>query len=170
MASRRCFIAMPITTPSEYAAEFADADHFGHVLEYLFVPAIVRAGFDPWPPKVTGPHIIHAEFTRALCFAEMVLVDLSGYNANVLFELGLRTGRDMPVALVRDDVTGPPPFDLIGWHCHEYRAGGMRPWSMEEQIAALAEHIAVAAGESAGHNSYWDAYGKPDRTRVDAHH
>jgi len=163
----RCFIAMPITTPPEYAAEFADADHFEHVLEYLFKPAIRRAGFEPWPPKVTGPHIIHAEFTRALCYAELVLVDLSGYNANVLFELGLRTGRDMPVALVCDEVTGPPPFDLFGWHCHRYRATGIRPWSLEDQIAALAAHIAAAAEESDGHNRYWDAYGVPQGTGYD---
>lgn len=37
--------------------------------------------------------------------ADMVLCDMSRLNANVFFELGIRTALDRPAALVKDDQT-----------------------------------------------------------------
>jgi len=41
-----CFIAMPITTTDEVARRYNDADHWTHVMEELFIPAIEAAGFN----------------------------------------------------------------------------------------------------------------------------
>ena len=99
-----CFIAMPIGTPdsSQYQG---DRDHFKHVLEHLFVPAIEMAGMNPVRPVVKGSDLIHAEIIKQLETAELVLCDISTLNANVFFELGIRTALNRPVCIIRDELT-----------------------------------------------------------------
>jgi hypothetical protein len=154
----RCFIAMPISTPPPLATRYRDDEHFTHVLRYLFTPAVVRAGFTPWPPRMGGGTLIHAEIIRGLREAELVLADLSALNPNVLFELGIRTALDLPVALVRDDKTEHMPFDTSIMNCHRYRSA-LAAWEIEEDIALLAAHISDSARTSYGRNSLWKYFG-----------
>jgi hypothetical protein len=56
---------------------------------------------------------------RHLYSADMVLCDLSGLNANVFFELGLRQAFDKPVVIVHDEQTGRP-FDTSQLRDWEY--------------------------------------------------
>jgi hypothetical protein len=161
----RCFIAMPITTPADRVADYGgDGDHFAHVLEYLLVPAVNRAGYEPWLATVIGGKVIHSEFVRALRAAELVLVDLSGHNPNVLFELGLRTGRDGPVALVRDEQT-ELPFDIAILNCHCY-SSTLLAWNIDVEIERLAKHLVASAAESAGHNAFWQQFGATGLSRT----
>ncbi|GAA4710605.1 hypothetical protein [Phytohabitans rumicis] len=153
---------MPISTPSNRVADYGDdADHFAHVLDCLFVPAVEAAGFEPWLPTATAADLIHAEFCRGLCQAELVLVDLSGLNPNVFFELGLRTGRDGPTCLVCDDKTDPIPVDVGIWNFHRYDST-LRAWKLEGEIAVLADHLRASARRSAGHNTFWQRFGVAD--------
>jgi len=156
----RCFIAMPITTPPDRVADYGgDRDHFVHVLEYLLIPAVERAGYEPWRPSANATDVIHSEVVRALCTADLVLVDLSAHNPNVLFELGLRTGRDKPVSLVRDEQT-ELPFDIAILNCYRYNST-LLAWNMRAEIDQLAEHLTASAARSAGHNPYWQQFGLP---------
>ncbi len=99
----------------------------------MFVPAMRAAGFEPWLPRASGAELVHAEFSRALCLAEMVLVDLSSLNPNVFFELGIRTARDGPVSLVCDDKTGTVPFDVgVLNYCQDSSA--LRVWELEKDL------------------------------------
>ena len=56
---KNCFVIMPISTPAEIASQYGDADHFKHVLDCLFRPAIQKAGLRPISPSVEGEHLIH---------------------------------------------------------------------------------------------------------------
>ena len=40
----KCFVMMPFTTPEKYK----DTDHFDKVYEQIFVPAIEKAGYEPY--------------------------------------------------------------------------------------------------------------------------
>ena len=43
---KNCFVIMPISTPIESAAQYGnDQDHFRHVIDHLFQPAVEKAGF-----------------------------------------------------------------------------------------------------------------------------
>lgn len=88
----RCFIAMPITTRKEQSEAYGDTQHWRHVMDHLFVPAIEKAGFEPKLPMSTGTEMIHAEIVKNLETCDLVLVDLSSLNPNVFFELGVRDG------------------------------------------------------------------------------
>src|SRR5262249_17279666 len=139
-----------------------DPQHFSHVLEYLFVPAMRAAGFEPWLPRASGAELVHAEFSRALCLAEMVLVDLSSLNPNVFFELGIRTARDGPVSLVCDDKTETVPFDVGVLNYCQY-SSALRVWELEKDLANLTDHLLVSASRAAGHNMFWQRFGSAAR-------
>src|SRR5437879_2097507 len=91
-----CFVAMPVTTPGNYAEKLGDTSHFPHVLEHLFTPALIKAGYRVIAPTSRGSQLIHAEIIKNLEQADLVLCDLSSLNANVFFELGIRTSLDRP--------------------------------------------------------------------------
>src|SRR3954447_3894815 len=103
---------MPITTPVEQAGLYDnDPDHFLHVIDYLFKPAVESAGFKLIKPAFNNSQVIQGEIIRHLETADLVLCDISGWNANVFFELGIRVALDKPVAMVRDNRTSSLPFD-----------------------------------------------------------
>ena len=78
-----CFIIMPITTPTNLVERYkGDEDHFTHVLEHLFIPALESAGFKPISPKSAGSDVIQAEIIKQLSSCELVLCDMSILNPN----------------------------------------------------------------------------------------
>jgi DNA-binding CsgD family transcriptional regulator/nucleoside 2-deoxyribosyltransferase len=150
---------MPITTPTELVKQYKDdADHFGHVLEHLFIPVLEEAGFDPIPPTAEGSNIIQADIIKQLSSCELVLCDISILNPNVFFEFGIRTALDKPVALVRDNKTTSIPFHPSSLHCHEYDSS-LAPWTLEEQKKKLAKHIQDAYKKSNNRNALWKYFG-----------
>lgn len=156
-----CFIAMPVSTPEDWVDIYSgDKEHFKHVLEYLFEPAVKDAGFTPIPPKSTGSNIIHADIIQNLSKCDLVLGDMSALNLNVFFELGIRTALNKPVVLVKDDQTPERliPFDthIVNYHTYDSRNF---PWNIEEQVRALAEHIRVSYEKNNKSCALWEHFG-----------
>lgn len=152
-----CFIAMPITTPDP-SLYHDDSRHFIHVMEHLFIPAIRAAGLNPISPIAQGAELIHAEIIRNIEECELVLCDVSTLNANVFFELGIRTALNKPVCIVKDDLTARIPFDTTIINHHTY-ASAMQPWVLNSQVPALTEHIKASLAKSAGKNALWKYFG-----------
>ncbi len=102
-----CFVAMPF---SERHAEHS-AGFFTEVLKQIIAPAGRKAGFRVVTARKQGSDVIHATIVNGLLDADLVVVDLTEHNPNVLFELGMRLAEDKPVALIR--ATGTRPiFDV----------------------------------------------------------
>jgi hypothetical protein len=98
-----CFVAMPFTEKTEeYAPGF-----FTEVYASLFEPAIVSAGFEARTARGQGSDVIHSTIVNGLLDADLVLVDLTEHNPNVLFELGLRIAEKKPIVLVKAIGTNP---------------------------------------------------------------
>jgi len=155
----KCFIIMPITTPDHLVQRYnGDEDHFIHVLECLFMPAVEEAGFTPISPKATGSNIIHADIIKQLSESELVLCDMSILNPNVFYEFGIRTALDKPVALVVDDKTQTIPFDTGIINFHKYDSS-LAPWLLEEQKQKLATHVQDAYKKSNNQNALWKYFG-----------
>jgi len=150
---------MPIATPeSALPAYENDADHFGHVLEHLFMPAVKKADFNAIRPIAQGADVIHAEIIKNLETAELVLCDISTLNPNVFFELGCRTALNKPVCYVKDDLTSRIPFDtgIINHHTYKH---SLAPWTLEKEIEALTAHIRTSADRSGSGNMLWHYFG-----------
>jgi hypothetical protein len=159
-----CFVIMPITTPEERVESYGgEKDHFEHVFEALFKPAIEAAGFEPIPPSVTGSLQIQGEIIRRLLEADLVLCDMSILNANVFFELGVRSALDKPVAMARDHLTAEIPFDVNSIGTFEYD-GRLVGWKVDRERERLAQHLREAASGD-GKNELWRYFGIDQRAR-----
>lgn len=155
---KTCFIAMPVSTSNDHAEKFGDKNHWKHVLETLFVPAVEKAGFQALLPTAQGSHMIHAQIVQHLSQADMVLVDISHNNPNVFFELGVRTSVNKPIALVRCDASVSIPFDVNGINTHAYDPA-LKAWHIDQEIEAVAEHLRQADRSCAGENPMWRQFG-----------
>ncbi len=161
MADERptCFVVMPITTPSWSVERYGgDKDHFKHVLSEINTPALEEAGFEVIPPATTGSQVIQASIIEHLTSADLVLCDMSTLNANVFFEVGIRTALNRPVCMVVDDSGDRVPFDTGIIHHHEYRSD-LNSWIVKEEVESLADHIRdTAFGPGVG-NEMWRHFG-----------
>jgi hypothetical protein len=155
---RTCFVVMPVTTPKSYVDELGDPEHFTHVLEHLFKPALEQVGFTVIPPSVDGANLIHAEIIKNLEQADLVLCDLSSLNPNVFFELGIRTSLDRPVALIKDDLTAQIPFDLNAVNTLNYDSS-LRPWALTTEIPRISNHIKAVVDMGMTGNALWKYFG-----------
>ncbi len=154
----KCFVIMPITTPLSYVEIYNnDKEHFAHVLQHLFTPAIEKAGFEVISPKSTGSDLIHADIINNLSNSELVLCDMSILNPNVFFEFGIRCALNKPVALVIDEKTEKIPFDtgIINFHC--YHSAPI--WNIDEEVKRLSKHIRESHEKSKDCNALWKYFG-----------
>ena len=154
---KSCFIIMPISTPENLVDSYkGDKDHFKHVLETLFVPAVKAAGLDPKPPSSKGSEVIHGDIIKNIQSADMLLCDMSALNANVFFELGMRTAANRPVALVKDSATAAEivPFDIKIINHHTY-SSELNVWEIEQEIEKLKSHLEECVENIDGGNSLW---------------
>lgn len=157
---KTCFVIMPITTPKMYEERYRDDDHFIHVGEYLFKPAIEKAGFTPILPISKGSENIQADIIKKLETSDLVLCDMSILNPNVFFEFGIRTALDKPICLVKDEFLTKEqmPFDPYTINYHEY-SSNLAPWIVTTGIDELSAHIKDSYGSNEGHNPLWKYFG-----------
>jgi len=157
-SKKKCFIIMPITTPEELVTRYkGDSRHFDHVLDCLFMPAIVKSGLDPIKPIASGADLIHGRTIKLIEQSDLTLCDISTFNPNVFFELGIRTALNKPVCLVRDQFTEKIPFDTSAVNHHTYN-GSLSAWETDGEIDKLATHISASLSTSQKGNELWTAF------------
>lgn len=156
--AKTCFVIMPITTPDSYIDVYGDRDHFIHVFQCLFEPAIIKAGFIPIPPTSKGSENIHADIIKKLETSDLVLCDMSILNPNVFFEFGIRTALNKPICLVRDEFLKDIPFDPSSIHCPKY-SPNLSSWIVTTEIEKLSTHIKDSYESNDRHNPLWKYFG-----------
>lgn len=131
------FVAMPF---SEKTSDYPTG-YFDEVLKHLITPAAVNANFNARTAKKSGSEVIQSTIVNDLDSADLVIVDLTEHNPNVLFELGMRIAFNKPVCLIRAKGTGAI-FDID----HMLRVYDYNPclWAstLEIDVPALCDHIA----------------------------
>ena len=111
----KCFVIMPISDAEGYSI-----GHFNRVYQYLLRPAIEKAGFEAIrADEIEETNFIVLDIVQHLLSAEMCICDLSSKNPNVLYELGIRQAFNLPVCLIKDDLTSRI-FDIQGFRDCEY--------------------------------------------------
>lgn len=143
------FVAMPF---SEKTSQYPKG-YFDEVLKHLITPAAVQANFNAKTAKKAGSEVIQSTIVNDLDAADLVIVDLSEHNPNVLFELGMRIAFNKPVCLIRAKGTAPI-FDID----HMLRVYDYNPclWpsTLEHDIPGLCEHIAETWNNKDKERSY----------------
>jgi len=134
-----CFVAMPF---SERDPAHPDG-FFDEAMSAVLSPAIVKAGFVVRTAKRQGSDVIQRTIVNELLDADLVVVDLTEHNPNVLFELGMRLHSGRPTALVR--ATGTLPiFDVDHMLRVEDYSPNLWPSTVVRDVDKLADHIKAA--------------------------
>lgn len=100
---RTAFVIMPF---SEKGSDERPKGFFGEALKNLITPAGNDAGFSVETAESDGSDIIQSTIIGQLLSADLVIADLTDHNPNVLFELGIRIAKELPVALIKAEGTG----------------------------------------------------------------
>ena len=156
---KKCFIIMPITTPKTFLPMYReDEDHFEHVLNCLFIPAIEKSNLKPIKPIAEGAELILGRTIKHIETSDFVLCDISTLNPNVFFELGVRSALNKPLCLVKDEFIEKIPFDTTGINHHTYKSS-LPSWKIQEEIVQLSKHIKESIKTSKGKNELWRYFG-----------
>ena len=134
--SLTAFVAMPF---SEKTSSYPEG-YFDEVLKRLITPATVKANFNAKTAKKAGSDVIQSTIVNDLDAADLVIVDLTEHNPNVLFELGMRIAFNKPVCLIRAKGT-LPIFDIDHMlRVYDYDSN-LWPSTLELDVPGLSEHI-----------------------------
>jgi hypothetical protein len=143
------FVAMPF---AERTSNYPKG-YFDEVLKHLITPAAVKANFNARTANKAGSEVIQSTIVNDLDSADLVIVDLTEHNPNVLFELGMRIAFDKPVCLIRAKGTAPI-FDIDHMlRVYDYNPS-MWPSTLEIDIPALTTHIAETWNKRDADRSY----------------
>ncbi|MCP4967749.1 MAG: helix-turn-helix transcriptional regulator [bacterium] len=152
-----CFVISPISLPPHLSERYGNEDdHFRHVIDNILLPSVEAAGLVPKSPIRDGSENIQAAVIKDLEDADLVLADLSTLNANVFFELGIRTALDRPVCLVWDGYDRLP-FDSGTINTHQYEPPPS--YNLSITIAAIALHIRSTLSNTESRNEVWKYFG-----------
>ncbi len=104
--SQHVFIVMPFGEK--------EGINFNAIYQDLIKPALLHAGLSPFrADEETLPGDIRADMFQELLMADLVIADLSIYNPNAWYELGVRHGlRAHGVIQIRSDQAKKIPFDV----------------------------------------------------------
>lgn len=100
--------------------------------------------------------VIQKRIVQNLYDSPVVVCDISGRNANVMFELGMRLAFDKPTIIIKDDVT-PFSFDTSPIE-HVTYPRDLRYNKIEEFQHVLSEKIRKSA-DSLGEDSFLKSFG-----------
>lgn len=147
---RTAFVIMPFGEKGEPARP---AGFFSELLNSLITPAANAAGFAVETSRKQGSDVIQSTIINQLLKADLVIADLTDHNPNVLFELGIRIAKDLPVALIKAEGTGPI-FDVDNMMRVSPYSQNLWPSTVERDVPRLTEHIKGAWDNRSTERSY----------------
>ena len=107
---KTCFYAMPFNAQSHYV--------------YLFVKSIVESQFDVIITRADDAQYLSSEIIAKIqqhvnnC--DFAIADLSGNNANVLYEVGLLHAKNSDIIFVSGELPAAAPFDVNSFPIYSY--------------------------------------------------
>ena len=144
MPNPLCFVLMPFGRKPGPGGGVID---FNAVYEELIKPSIVDAGLDPLraDEEIAGG-IIHKAMFERLILCDYAVADVTGANANVFYELGLRHGiKPASTVLIFADNGGPLPFDVAPLRALSYTLGtDGKPGAVAASRQALQKKLVEA--------------------------
>lgn len=138
---RTAFVIMPFVEKGQTARS---TGFFKEVLTKLITPAANQAGFAVETAEQDGSDVIQSTIVNQLLKPDsLVIADLTDHNPNVLFELGIRIAKELPVALIKAEGTGRI-FDVD--NMMRVLAYSPNLWSstLENDLPKLSKHFKAA--------------------------
>ncbi|NID13801.1 hypothetical protein [Fibrivirga algicola] len=123
------------------------------LIDAVIEPALRRFGIDLIPPhKIKNPGNITRQIVRHILECDLVIANLTGLNANVMYELAIRHARRKPVIVIAENGT-VLPFDIAAERTIFYKndMGGA-----VELTARLVETIPLALNDTNPENPVYN--------------
>lgn len=142
MAKKKiCGIVMPISE-----CDNLSPSHWSDV-RLIVERAATAAGYEARLVSDTfESNLIHKEILQNIYNDDLIIVDVSGRNPNVFFELGIRMATQKPTIIIKDGIT-PYPFDTGPNRYIEYPRDLRHP-AMEKFTQQLVKSIEKTAKQS----------------------
>lgn len=160
-----CFVLMPFgRKPGAAGATI----NFDAVYADLIGPAIIDAGLEPLrADEEQAGGVIHKPMFERLILCDYAVADLTGANANVFYELGLRHAVK-PAATLLTFATGAAlPFDVAPLRALPYTLGpDGRPANVAADRKALTQRIVAARARPTDSPVFQMVDGFPDIARL----
>jgi nucleoside 2-deoxyribosyltransferase len=147
----KCFVIMPFGNPEIDAKK---ATEFDHVYNEWIKPAVESICIFPPDGNLqclradedqrSGQIIMH--IIEQLHSADIVIADLSGRNANVFYELGVRHALGKKTILITDDLENIP-FDLRGLRAIDYKFDPVCLVAFRNKLIERLRHQLTEANE-----------------------
>ena len=134
---RTAFVIMPFT---EKGANPRPQGFFTELLNSVITPAANAAGFAVETSRKQGSDVIQSTIIDQLLKADLVIADITDHNPNVLFELGIRIAKDLPVALIKAEETGPI-FDVDNMMRVLPYSSNLWSTTVEKDVPRLTDHV-----------------------------
>jgi len=135
-----CFVIMPFGTKPDASGRTID---FNSIYSGIIKPAVEQTGFDPMrADEEMDAGFIHKAMYERLLLSEYAIADLSIFNPNVYYELGVRhAARPQTTALIAA-VGSQLPFDLAHLRTLHYKLDDKgTPLDADADRARLAERL-----------------------------
>jgi hypothetical protein len=134
---RTAFVIMPFGEKGDHPRP---TGFFTELLNSLITPAANAAGFAVETSRKQGSDVIQSTIINQLLKADLVIADLTDHNPNVLFELGIRIAKELPVALIKAEGTGPI-FDVDNMMRVSPYSHNLWRTTVEKDVLRLTDHI-----------------------------
>lgn len=147
---RVAFVIMPFV---EKGREQRAPGFFQEVLQSLITPAANNAGFAVETAAQAGSDVIQSTIINQLLTADLVIADLTDHNPNVLFELGIRLAKELPVAIIKAEGTGPI-FDVDNMMRVLPYSPNLWATTVTSDVVRIKDHIKAAWDNSTTTKNY----------------
>ncbi len=141
---RTCFVIMPFNKKMDPTSK-AVID-FDFVYEQIIRPAIEkdlrRRGLHVKcirSDKIAQAGLIHERMIRFIAEADVAVVDITTWNANVFYELGIRHALRDRVTVILRRATTPNPFNITGMETIDYRTKPEKAVALARTV--IANHV-----------------------------
>lgn len=159
-----CIVLMPFGNADGTEAERKARVHYDLVFDHVIAPSVQAAGLAAVrvdrTPMADEP--IRERVQRLLRTAPVAVVDVSGNNPNVFFELGFRVGRNRPFVCISDipgsyvfwggtyPIEGYGGADAVQRIADRIRAAYARLNRAETAVSAIGDAVASALRDGCG--------------------
>lgn len=117
------------------------------VFERLIKPSLSELGFSVSRADLsTNQQQILKDIVNSLADADLVIVDVTGLNGNVMYELGLAHAMGRRTVMITRDI-GELPFDLRSYRATEYSTEFHEADQLKDRLKRIAEGVIDGSAE-----------------------